>query len=46
LYEQWTIPAPGRPLFEAAAASFSLHSPAKVNTTIDNRGPLLLLMGG
>jgi pimeloyl-ACP methyl ester carboxylesterase len=46
LYEQWTIPAPGRPLFEAAAANFSLHSPAKVNTTIDNRGPLLLIMGG
>ena len=35
-----------RPLFEAAAANFSLHSPAKVNTTIDNRGPLLLIMGG
>jgi pimeloyl-ACP methyl ester carboxylesterase len=46
LYEQWTIPAPGRPLFEAAAANFSLHSPAKVDTTIDNRGPLLLIMGG
>jgi pimeloyl-ACP methyl ester carboxylesterase len=46
LYERWTIPAPGRPLFEAAAANFSLHSPAKVNTTIDNRGPLLLIMGG
>jgi pimeloyl-ACP methyl ester carboxylesterase len=27
LYEQWTIPAPGRPLFEAAAANFSLHFP-------------------
>ena len=25
---------------------FTLHSPAKVNTTIDNRGPLLLIMGG
>ncbi len=46
LYQQWTIPAPGRPLFEAAAANFSLHSPAKVNTSIDNRGPLLLIMGG
>ena len=33
-------------MFEAAAANFSLHSPAKVNTTIDNRGPLLLVMGG
>jgi pimeloyl-ACP methyl ester carboxylesterase len=46
LYQRWTIPAPGRPLFEAAAANFSLHSPAKVNTTIDDRGPLLLVMGG
>jgi pimeloyl-ACP methyl ester carboxylesterase len=46
LYQRWTIPAPGLPLFEAAEANFSLHSPAKVNTTIDNRGPLLLIMGG
>ena len=46
LYQRWTIPAPGRPLFEAAAANFSLHSPATVNTTIDDRGPLLLIMGG
>jgi len=23
-----------------------LHSPARVNRTIDNRGPLLLIMGG
>ena len=37
LYEQWAIPAPGKPLFEAAAANFSLHSPAKVDT--DNDGP-------
>jgi pimeloyl-ACP methyl ester carboxylesterase len=46
LYQRWTIPAPGRPLFEAVAANFSLHSPAKVNTTIDNHGPLMLIMGG
>jgi pimeloyl-ACP methyl ester carboxylesterase len=46
LYEQWTIAAPGRPLFEAAAANFSLHSPAKVNTGNRERGPLLLIMGG
>jgi alpha-beta hydrolase superfamily lysophospholipase len=46
LYQQWAVPAPGRPLFEAAAATFSLHSPAKVSTTIDNRGPLLLIMAG
>jgi len=46
LYEQWTIPAPGKPLFEAAAANFSPHSPAKVETGNEARGPLLLVMGG
>ncbi|NUR30352.1 MAG: alpha/beta hydrolase [Catenulispora sp.] len=46
LYERWTIPAPGKPLFEAAAANFNPHSPAKVDTDNDTRGPLLLIMGG
>ncbi len=46
LFEKWSIPAPGKPLFEAAAANFSLHSPAKVDTDNDERGPLLLIMGG
>ena len=46
LYAQWTIPAPGRPLFEAAVANFSRHSPAAVDTGNDKRGPLLLVMGG
>jgi pimeloyl-ACP methyl ester carboxylesterase len=46
LFEQWTIPAPGRPLFEAASANFNPHSPAKVNTANSGRGPLLLMMGG
>ncbi|WP_433891253.1 alpha/beta hydrolase [Streptomyces sp. CA-111067] len=46
LYEQWTIPAPGKPLFEAAAANFNPHSPAKVDTGNESRGPLLLMSGG
>jgi pimeloyl-ACP methyl ester carboxylesterase len=46
LYQRWAIPAPGRPLFEAAAANFELHSPAKVDTRNQDRGPLLLVMGG
>ncbi len=46
LYERWTIPAPGKPLFEAAAANFSPHSPAKVDTGNNTRGPLLLIAGG
>jgi pimeloyl-ACP methyl ester carboxylesterase len=46
LYDKWTIAAPGRPLFEAAVANFSPHSPAKVRTDNEDRGPLLLIMGG
>ncbi|WP_250037110.1 alpha/beta hydrolase [Paractinoplanes maris] len=46
LYEQWAIPSPGKPLFEAAAANFDPHSPAKVDTGNEMRGPLLLIMGG
>jgi len=46
LYDRWAIPAPGKPLFEAAAANFDPHSPAAVDTRNDGRGPLLLVMGG
>ena len=46
LYQRWAMPAPGKPLFEAAAANFNPHSPAKVDTENDSRGPLLLIMGG
>jgi pimeloyl-ACP methyl ester carboxylesterase len=46
LFERWTIPAPGRPLFEAAAANFNPHSPAKVDTDNQTRGPLLLIASG
>ncbi len=46
LFERWTIPAPGRPLFEAAAANFAPHSPAEVETANELRGPLLLITGG
>lgn len=46
LYERWSIPAPGKPLFEAAAANFNPHSPAKVATGNESRGPLLLISGG
>ncbi len=45
LFEKWTIPSPARPLFQAAAANFSLHSEAKVNTSNETRGPLLLISG-
>jgi pimeloyl-ACP methyl ester carboxylesterase len=46
LHEAWSIPAPGKPLFEAAAANFHPHSPAAVDTHNEMRGPLLLMMGG
>lgn len=46
LHDTWSVPSPGRPLFEAAAANFSLHAPTKIATENSNRGPLLLMMGG
>jgi non-heme chloroperoxidase len=46
LFERWTVPSPGRPLFEAALANFMPRSPAKVNTRNKDRGPLLLIAGG
>lgn len=45
LFEKWTIPSPARPLFQAAAANFSMHSEAKINTGNETRGPLLLISG-
>ncbi len=46
LFDRWAVPAPGKPLFEAAAANFDPHSPAKVDTANELRGPLLLVTGG
>jgi len=46
LHTKWAIPAPGKPLFQAAAANLSVHSEAKVDTDNPDRGPLLLIMGG
>ena len=46
LWEQWTIPSPGRPLFEAALANLEPHSPAAVDRKSATRGPLLITAGG
>ena len=46
LFEKWTIPAPGKPLFQAATANFNPHSETAVDTENSDRGPLLLIMGG
>jgi pimeloyl-ACP methyl ester carboxylesterase len=45
LFDRWNVPSPARPLFEAAVANFSLHSPAKVDTQNEDRGPLMLISG-
>jgi pimeloyl-ACP methyl ester carboxylesterase len=45
LWQQWAIPSPGKPLFEAAIANFSGNSPAKVDLANGTRGPLLITGG-
>jgi len=45
LHARWTIPGPGRPLFQDAAANFVKKSPAAVDTRSAERGPLLLTSG-
>jgi len=44
LYDRWTIPAPARPLFQAAMASLA-GSETRVNTSNTTRGPLLITGG-
>ena len=46
LFERWTVPSPGKPLFEDALANFTPRSPAKADTRNKTRGPLLLIAGG
>jgi pimeloyl-ACP methyl ester carboxylesterase len=46
LHERWSIPAPGKVLFELAVANLAPRSPAKVDTANSRRGPLLLTAGG
>jgi pimeloyl-ACP methyl ester carboxylesterase len=46
LYDRWSIPAPGKPLFQAATANVNPRSEAAVNTHNETRGPLLLIAGG
>ena len=45
LHARYHIPAPGKPLFEAAFANVFPNTPAKVNTKA-TRGPLLITGGG
>ena len=46
LFDIWAIPSPGRPLFQAASANFNPHAQTKVDKKNQDRGPLLLTMGG
>jgi alpha-beta hydrolase superfamily lysophospholipase len=46
LFQSWAIPGPGRPLFEATSAKKDPHSPAAVDTSASDRGPLLITGGG
>jgi pimeloyl-ACP methyl ester carboxylesterase len=45
LYETFAVPAPGTPLFQAAAANLNPWTEAKVDTKNPNRGPLLIISG-
>ena len=45
LYATYAMPAPARPLFQAAAATFNPNSATKVNVANATRGPLLLISG-
>jgi non-heme chloroperoxidase len=45
LYAKYAMPAPGRPLFQAATATFNPNSATRVNVANATRGPLLLISG-
>jgi len=45
LYAKYAMPAPARPLFQAATASFNPNAATKVNVANATRGPLLLISG-
>ena len=43
LYDTYSVPGPGEPIFQAAAANFNPWSEAKVDTKNPERGPLLII---
>jgi pimeloyl-ACP methyl ester carboxylesterase len=43
LYESYSVPGAGEPIFQAAAANVNPWSEAKVNTKNPERGPLLII---
>ncbi|WP_435971453.1 alpha/beta hydrolase [Streptomyces sp. Qhu_M48] len=45
LYEEFAVPAPGEPLFQAAVANVNPWTEVKVDTLNPERGPLLVISG-
>ena len=45
LYETYSVPAPGAPLFQAATANLNPWTEVKVNSKNPDRGPLLIVSG-
>ena len=45
LYRDYAVPAPGAPLFQAAAANLNPWTEAQVDTHRHERGPLLIISG-
>ena len=45
LYESYAVPAPGKPLFQAAFANVNPRTEVKVDTMNPDRGPMLLISG-
>jgi pimeloyl-ACP methyl ester carboxylesterase len=45
LYDTFAVPAPGAPLWQAAAANFNPRTEDKVDTKNPNRGPMLIVSG-
>jgi non-heme chloroperoxidase len=45
LFETFAVPAPGAPLFQAAAANLNPWTEAKVDSKNPDRGPLLIISG-
>ena len=45
LFETYAVPAPGKPLFQAATANINPWTEARVDTKNPDRGPLLIISG-
>jgi non-heme chloroperoxidase len=45
LYEKYSVPGAGKPIFQAATANFNPWTEAQVDTKNPDRGPLLIISG-